>query len=197
MILVTACGRSGTHFTAQLMQALGLDVYHEKVGKDGTASWKHITTGTFEINKKRKHTKTGIDGDGFDVILHQVRHPLKVVSSMQTFGDATWNYMAKFIELDRTAPVPVQAMQAYAGWNRLIEQKAQWRFQIEQIEAVFQEFCRRIGVEPQPFPQIANNVRDSRTKRYSPLDWDDLHGYNPALAAELSAMCSCYGYAGS
>ena len=46
MILVTGTGRSGTHYTAVVMQKLGLDIPHEAVGKDGASSWKHIVSGT-------------------------------------------------------------------------------------------------------------------------------------------------------
>ena len=33
MILVTGTGRSGTHYTAVVMQKLGLDIPHEAVGR--------------------------------------------------------------------------------------------------------------------------------------------------------------------
>lgn len=194
MILVTGTGRSGTHYTAVVMQKLGLDIPHEAVGKDGSASWKHIVSGTFEVRKKRVHRVTEINSGGFDTILHQVRTPLKVIASMQTFSAFTWDYMAKFIELDRSAPQTRQAMQAYLHWNRLIEKKAQWRFQIEQLEQVFPEFCKRIGVELQPFPEIDHSSRDSRTKRYTPLSWDDLRVIDPDLTKQLQEMAAGYGY---
>ncbi len=85
-------------------------------------------------------------------------------------------------------------MQSYLYWNRLIEKKAQWRFQIEQLQEVFPELCKRIGVAPQPFPVIEHSSRDSRTKRYAPLTWDDLGAIDPGLTAELQAMAAEYGY---
>jgi len=194
MILVTGTGRSGTHYTAVVMQKLGLDIPHEEVGKDGTSSWKHIVSGTFEVKKKRVHRITEIKSEGFDTILHQVRTPLKVISSMQTFSSFTWDYMAKFIKLDRKASTIKQAMQAYLYWNRLIEKKAQWRFQIEQLQEVFPEFCNRIGVAPQPFPEIDHSSRDSRTKRYAQLSWKDLNKIDPELTEQLQKMAAEYGY---
>ena len=80
-LLVTGCGRSGTTYTSALLQAMDLDIPHEAVGKDGAASWKQIVSGTFVyLGKNRSVT---IDGSGFDRIIHQVRHPLKLITSMR------------------------------------------------------------------------------------------------------------------
>jgi hypothetical protein len=194
MILITGTGRSGTHYTASVLQKIGRDVPHEAVGKDGASSWKHIVSGTFEVKKKRVHRITEIKSEGFDIILHQVRAPLKVIASMQTFSSFTWDFMAQFIELERDASPIKQAMQAYLNWNRMIEKKAQWRFQIEKLPDVFPEFCERVGVAPQPFPTIDHSSRDSRTKRYRELDWSDLKNVDPLLSEQLRIMATEYGY---
>jgi hypothetical protein len=194
MILVTGTGRSGTHYTAVVMQKLGLDIPHEAVGRDGAASWKHIVSGTFEVRKKRVHRVTPISSEGFDTILHQTRAPLKVISSMQTFSAFTWDFMAQFIALERDTPPIRQAMQSYLHWNRLIERRAQWRFQIERLPEVFPEFCERIGIAPQPFPQVDQGSRDSRTKRYQQLGWDDLAAVDRELTERLREMAAEYGY---
>ncbi len=144
MLLVTGTGRSGTHFTSQLLTEMGYDVPHESVGEDGAASWKHIVSGTFVYVGKNRQVE--IDSKGFTRILHQVRHPLKVIASMQTFSDSTWNFMADFIPLDLTAPPLIKGMQAWVGWNGLIETTQPWRFQIERIKEVFPEFCEHAGL---------------------------------------------------
>lgn len=192
MLLITGCGRSGTHFTSELFKQLGLDLPHENVGRDGAASWKHIVSGTFVyIGKKRE---VEIDSTGFTTILHQVRHPLKVIASMQTFSDSTWHYMAKFIALDLKRPPVIQAMQAWVGWNGLIEAKADWRFQIEQIKECFPDLCRHAGLPPQEFPEVPHAARDSRTARYQPLSFADLVREDAGLAAEVEALAVRYGY---
>src|SRR6188472_3358246 len=117
MLLITGCGRSGTHFTARLLQEMGLDVGHETVGKDGAASWKHIVSGTFVYVGKNRTQE--IRDENFTPILHQVRHPLKVIASMQTFSPSTWGFMAQFISLDLKTPVIARAMQGWVEWNRL------------------------------------------------------------------------------
>jgi len=195
MLLITAVGRSGTHYTARLLQAMGLDVPHEAVGRDGAASWKHITTGRFVVKKRGKRPReTFIDGSGFTTILHQTRHPLKVIASMQTFSEPTWQYMAQFTTLTLDQPVLKRAMLGYLQWNRLIEARADWRFQIEQLPDVFDEFCRRAGLEPRPLPDLPREARDSRTERYRPLQWADLQRQDPDLTTGLRQMARIYGY---
>lgn len=193
MLLITGCGRSGTHFSSELCKHMGLDVPHEAVGRDGAASWKHIVSGTFVYIGKNREVE--IDASGFTTIIHQVRHPLKVIASMQTFSDSTWHHMAKFIDLDTKRSPVVRAMQAWVGWNELIEPKADWRFQVEEIQACFPEFCRRIGLPEQPFPEVPAQSRDSRTARYKPLVLSDLVKADPKLAGKVEALADRYGYA--
>ena len=192
MLLITGCGRSGTHYTARLLQEMGLDVPHERVGKDGAASWKHIVSGTFVYIGKGREAE--IDSSGFDRILHQVRHPLKVIASMQTFSDSTWSYMAQSIDLDLKAKPVKRAMQAWVRWNQLVAAKASWRFQIERLAENFSEFCLHAGLPAQPMPHVPHEAKDSRTARFKPVSWADLLKLDAALAEEVRQLALEYGY---
>lgn len=195
MLLVTGVGRSGTHYTAALLREMGLDVGHETVGRDGTASWKHAVSGTFVVKKRfRRARMTEIDSTIFDTVLHQVRDPVKVVASMQTFGEATWSYMAAHTGVSMAQPVLARAMRGYIEWNRLIEPRAEWRFRIEDLPDVFDEFCRRVGVETRAMPELTRDARDARGARYAPVTWEDLRAQAPSLASELADMAREYGY---
>lgn len=192
MLLITGTGRSGTHYLSHLMCAMGLDFPHERVGKHGTASWKHIVTGTF-INRKGDR-QTEICSEGFERILHVVRHPMKVISSMQTFGPATWRFMAEHAAVDLDAPLPIRGMQAWLEWNRIIEMRAHWRFQIETLPEQFDEFCRQAEIPLQPMPTVPDNVADSRVKRYRPLSWRELRDHDEVQAERVRDMANAYGY---
>jgi len=192
MLLITGCGRSGTHYTARLLQEMGLDVPHERVGKDGAASWKHIVSGNFVYVGKNREAE--IDSSGFDRILHQVRHPLKVIASMQTFSDSTWTYMAKSIDLDLKAKPVKRAMQAWVRWNQLVETKAQWRFQIEQLGEQFEEFCQHAGLPVRAIPHVPHEAKDSRTARFKPVTWNDIAKIDAALAEDVRQLALRYGY---
>ena len=195
MLLVTGVGRSGTHYTAALLRAMGLDVGHETVGRDGTASWKHAVSGTFVVKKRfRRGRVTEIDSSIFDTVLHQVRDPVKVVASMQTFGEATWLYMSEHTGVSMDQPALARAMRGYIEWNRLIEPRAEWRFRIEELPEVFDEFCRRVGVDPRPMPEVTRESRDARGARYTPVTWEDLRAQDAPLANELAVMARAYGY---
>jgi hypothetical protein len=175
------------------MCAMGYDFPHERVGKDGAASWKHIVTGTF-INRKGNR-KSEICSEGFTSILHVVRHPLKVISSMQTFGPATWRYMGEHAAIDTEAPVLIRGMQAWVEWNRLVERRAHWRFQIENLPSQFDEFCRQAGIPARSMPVVPDTAADSRAKRYRPVTWEKLRAADAFQAELVREMATAYGYA--
>lgn len=79
------------NYTSRLLQSIGLDAPHEKVGENGSVSWKHIAPGNFCYLGKGK-VEPIINPD-FKVILHQVRNPLNTLSSSFTFSESTWHYM--------------------------------------------------------------------------------------------------------
>lgn len=191
-VLITGTGRSGTHYTARLLQTLGLDVPHEQIGEHGTASWKHIRSGVFEVIGKNRTQH--IDSHGFDQIIHQVRHPLKVIASMQTFSLSSWSYMAKFIDIDTEASPLMRGMQAWLRWNEMIEHEADWRFQIEQINNAFPRICEAFNIEPAEIPHLSEKQRDSRKNRYKPLSWANLENIDQGLTKLIMEKTSVYGY---
>ena len=74
---------------------MGHNCAYEKRNPNGfTASWKHIVSGEFE----KPCVETNIVCD-FDKIIHQVRHPLKVIASSLTLWTMSMNYIGKFIDL--------------------------------------------------------------------------------------------------
>jgi hypothetical protein len=174
------------------MCEMGFDVPHETVGKDGTASWKHIVSGTFlNVKKNQGHQ---ICSEGFTRILHMVRHPIKVISSMQTFSASTWGYMAQHAPVDLDAPAARRGMQAWVSWNQLVEKRAHWRFQIESLSSQFDEFCRQAGIPVRAMPQLPPSATDTRVKRYKLLDWQHLAATDASLAEQVREIANGYGY---
>ena len=142
-LAVVGCGHSGTFFIAEMFQHLGIDVRHELVGRDGVAGWNftHLLRAQFpEFGLPRK-----------TVVFHQVRHPLKVISSVQSMLDQTWIDMQ-----DRAAyrgyswnPLndehPVRGMRYYLAWNCFAESIAEYRYRVEAIEAALPIILKMIG----------------------------------------------------
>ena len=192
MILITGTPRSGTHYTAALLQALGLKIHHEKLDSDGTVSWKHISKGTFYMPERKRTTE--IFDPGFTCIIHQVRHPLKSISSMQTLRHCSWEFMARTVEIDLNAPLPIRAMQAWLGWNRLISQRAEWRFQIEELPDVFDSLLARLKLPQAPLPLLSHHSKESRTNRYHLLTWGNLLHADKGITHEVAELAREYGY---
>jgi hypothetical protein len=49
MLLITGCGRSGTHYSSALFKHLGLDLPHESVGRDGTRRYGYTQLEAFAV----------------------------------------------------------------------------------------------------------------------------------------------------
>lgn len=141
-LLVTGCGRSGTKYTAALLQKLGLDVRHEEMGADGIATW------CMAVDSDDSPWGGGRRGVRFGAILHQVRHPLRVIPSLTTFTAPSWEYIARFLPGHADRPVLVRAAEYWYHWNLEAERIAAWRFRIETLPNVYREFCNRAGVRP-------------------------------------------------
>lgn len=85
-LLVTGCGRSGTLYITSCLQKLGLDVRHEEpvppngvMGKDGMVSWfMTVDDSNPALGPGRKYYE-------FEYVLQLVRHPLKVIASVDQF----------------------------------------------------------------------------------------------------------------
>ena len=192
MILITGTPRSGTHYTAAVLQAIGLKLKHEKIDAQGTVSWRHIAEGTF-LDPERNLSIETLD-PGFTIIIHQVRQPLKSISSMLTLRPCSWDFMSRQVAVDLGARLPVRAMQAWLHWNNLIGERAQWRFRVEDYHSVFGELLAELGLDPVPFPEVAHEKRDSRSGRYPMLGWEHLLHADAGLAAEVAALAIRYGY---
>jgi hypothetical protein len=221
-LLITGCGRSGTKYTAALLQNLGLDVRHEEMGADGIVTW------CMAIESDDSPWGGGRRGIRFNTILQQVRHPLRVIPSLTTFTPSSWEFIARFCPCSCTEPVILRAAKYWYHWNLHAEQIAQWRFRIEAIESIFDEFCARVGV-PARRDAIASTstLTNSRkikrglgmmrylldrlgvgqsSKRFDflydrnrsyvgePFTWDVLETHAPGWSKRIREISSRYGY---
>lgn len=193
-VLITGHPRSGTKFTAKMLKRMGYPTSYEghRLGHKTrfVSSWKHAMPGVFEYRYVRK---MALDQQ-FDRTIHQVRHPLDVIASSTTLFDLTIDHIKKYVDIPEPTVHKQQplklCMRSWIGWNRLIEDTADWRFQLEELRDVFPEFCRQLGVPEQPMPSMGKR----NTRRHSDLTWDDLYREDEALAAQIEEMARRYGY---
>jgi hypothetical protein len=221
-VLITGCGRSGTKFTALLLQGLGLDVGHEQLGADGVSSW------CMAVDSVDAPWGVGRRGLQFNPIFHQVRHPLKVISSLTTFTPPSWEFIARHVNCPADDPIVIRAAKYWYHWNRQTEHVAQWRYRIETLPGIFDEFCERLGVEPRRDVLRATSkmVNSRKTRRGfglilralgkfgieqrsraldfmydssasylgKPFTWDVLEEHAPGWSARIRETSHRYGY---
>jgi len=173
-ILISGVGRSGTKFTAALLNDLGLEVGHETVRADGTVSWKHIVAE---------------DVGRFDVILHQVRSPL------DTILEKSFELMALHVDIPNEASRLERCMAAWLGWNKLVEKRAQWRFRIEDMDEVFPEILRRVGLRAaRSVPDISRSMHSRKQREsYQRVTWKDCATANREPTDRVRATAERYG----
>lgn len=179
--LILAYPRSATTYTAKMVQAHGLKFGHEIWGDqtDGAISY-------FKIHYLHK----------FDVVLHQVRDPLKTISSAVTvLAKKTHNEFYILFDMDKVEREKSKLYQVMLTWlmlNELAEKGSEWRYRIEDIDEVYPELCRKLDIQPQKgFPPL-NRLVNSRP--HPMLTWDDLDKEDFALSQRIKERAKQYGY---
>jgi hypothetical protein len=120
MILVTGCPRSGTAYYAGYLRSRGLDVQHEKLGKDGTSDWRLAPR---------------IRVGGWSEIIHLVRHPLDCIASLMTIKEPSWKILCRGTGIEFDEASPVLGARIWLGWNALISSYDK-RIRIEDVPII-------------------------------------------------------------
>jgi hypothetical protein len=197
-IIITACPYSATKYTAELLNSIGLEVGHEVIKKDGTVSWGHI------------HLRREDFGPEV-VMLHQVRHPLMVITQLRSLRGASkyhrgpflWEmFMARTNAMDVPWKLPVlhegenyglkDYMSLWYWWNKFGTLTADGTYTIESLPDRWEWFLGMIGHEYVDMP-----VESKTTNRHSTpkiLSWDDLHEADPELTSRILELATHFGY---
>jgi len=163
-ILITGCGRSGTRYVSEALKEWGLDVGHEIEGKNGTADWYKA------LNPK-----------GYDLVLHQVRHPLDAIMTLHTLSDQSWEFISKNTTVKESDPMDLKCMKYWFEWNLMAEHFSIATYRVEAITPLF------------PNTKSDHNSRiNMRTKRKT---WKDLEKIDKELAEGIRLLALKYGYA--
>ena len=95
-VLILASPRSGTSYIHVALREIGIDVGNEdEMGKDGLVSWWALRgrTSFKDTAIAYKWKRDESDHSDFDVIVHQVRNPLKVIGSQFTLDKHSMAFM--------------------------------------------------------------------------------------------------------
>ena len=222
LVLVTGCGRSGTRYMTFILRRLGLDVRHERLGRDGIASW------ALAVDAEQVPWGPSARTASFELILHQVRHPLAVVNSVMTFKDASWRFVCDHIACSLEDPLPLRAARYWYLWNAEAQRKADFTFRVEDIRAALSAICTRLGVqadasvvdrvptdvntrskgrlfhlaeealerlqlEPPTWLRTALEL-DDRRPAHQQISWHDIRVLDPVLCDRMIGRARGYGY---
>ncbi len=184
-VLITGHGRSGTGYTAKLLQSHGIDVGHEVHGTEGIVSWPHITQGHLSWIGD-------VVLEQYDQIVHQVRHPLQVISSAQTMKDEAFEYMFSAIGHPGGERGLRWYMWSWLYWNEFVEQFADWRFQVEEVDSVLPDLLQ--SFEKKERAGKTAPAPNENSREHGLYTWGDLKAEDEALFRLILAKAEEYGY---
>jgi hypothetical protein len=178
-------------FAAHLLQHLGLQVGHERVGPDGAVGWQFAGDGLCP-----HYTRRGQRSEhDWGVVLHQIRHPLDVIASTVWMHPPQYDWIANQVGglPDRSDMLHVAAAH-WLKWNRLAESVADWTYRVESLRPgtkTMETWCRMIGVsEPAQMPVSTK----TNSKPHAPLTWADLDRLPGRLVTAIREQAERYGY---
>ncbi len=218
-LLVTGCARSGTKFTAFLLQRLKINAPHERLGRDGICSW------TMAVPCEKRPFGPPTSRVSFEEVFHQVRDPLAVMRSSTTLTADSWEFIHQHIGSPDAAHPIVRAARYWLLWNEAAERMATWRYRVEDLQRDYSEFCDRVSVEPNTalidsIPRDFNTRKSGRSlhlaeefyrrlglnlpsglrstlarpREHPALSWETLRALDPVLCEQVQAKAAGYGY---
>lgn len=177
--------RSGTLYIARIMKACCIDIAHEQTGLDGVSAYQYAVCDDhptcFDGPPRTMNSR-------FDVIFHQIRHPLKTIASMLTLKDKSFDFMAKHVPR-RHSNMVVQCAAWYLAWNAICAAQADFTYCVEDVPAVWDTICHHIGVV---VPMMPNVATDTHSRPHDSITLDDIR--NPTIRDDLRQFMIRRGY---
>lgn len=203
-LLVLGSGRSGTTFTAKALQTAGIEVTHEKVGEHGTVShyfvvdsdWHPMAPWKGWVEKEKMHVGERRSDFDFEHIVHIVRDPRKTIPSMtKIFDSVTWHYYVHNGLVPAGIKKPMlRAMHLWLAHNRLAMEQADLTFQLERYQNAWPAMMAMLKCD-EPYPQHLKPMnKTGGFKKYTPLTWDELSGFDAKLARDIKQLARKFGY---
>ena len=215
-LLITGCGRSGTLYAAELWQSLGLDIRHERpvppngvIGADGVASW------FMAADDPEPPSGPSVLNYQFDVVIHQVRHPLNVIASMAQFilrqGKRAPAYIERHVPeiklgpdeqkyLDPRQQLILKAARYWYHWNLLAEAKADTIIKIEDLNEALPDLCDLVGISYQP--GVLEGISKDINARHIHIsddpwvvEWGEIKRLDAKIHEDIKELAEKYGYA--
>jgi hypothetical protein len=186
VFLITGAGRSGSTYITRVLKRCGLDVGHHKMGKDG------IVCGFYCFDAKRYPTGNPAPRPKFDVILHQVRDPLKTIASVTTGNSRGW--ARQFVRVEHSASPLRWACYYWLTWNLEAERQALWTYRIENLKGVWPDLQRVLCFDKDYDSAIFNVPLNVNTRQHDSITWQDAKLAAPEIYGDIREAAKRYGY---
>lgn len=190
-LLITGCGRSGTSYTAKILQKGGFDAPHENVGAMGTVSWFSTYNGLSLTHHLAPDLR-------FIHVFHQVRHPLNTISSVYySFDPISWGFIERNIpHIHPKDSLLTKAAKYWYYWNLKADAISEWTYRVEDLERVWPEFCRRLGynISSKVFDGVPRDTNTWNMVQHR-FTWKELfEQLDEDLFDDIQALAMKYGY---
>jgi hypothetical protein len=206
-VLVTGTGRSGTTYFSDLLTMLGLDVGHQRNGKDGCSGAEfavdHDWYPWFPVYGGGDCANVGERRSDYTYahVLHIVRHPLWCIPSlMRNYPAINPEFWADNGAMDPKAmdgSSIYRNASMYYGINKRIDEskQAEYRCQLEQIHDHWGDLMDVLELPGTPDPQLGATNQASGWGQYEPLTWAELElQVGKSLADGIRSQAKRYGY---
>lgn len=196
LILITGCMRSGTTYSAKLLTLAGMKIGHECMDKDGCVSW------CMAVDSDCAPWGPGAKEYRFKYVFHQVRNPLKVISSLYSTSLASgrkisWTFVCRHIPEIRMEDTEIaKAAKYWYYWNLQAEKKAGYRFRIEDFDTAIDKIENKIGIK---LDKLALSNLSRKTNNWGPIvnsiTWEDIKNeLSEKEYTGIQEMALRYGY---
>lgn len=188
-IVIVGCGRSGTTYTSKLFLSYGYKIGHERLLIHGISSWLLLA--------KSKQVIWGPSMEEIKVlnlpIVHQIRHPLQVVSSLQSSSSISMRFIQIELDLIDTSSHLFIAMNYWYYWNIRAEGVAQYTYRVEDLDDAIAELFK-IGGFTIKSRQWNEPKKNTNTRKHTDLTWEDLEREDKELTKKIKELATKYGY---
>jgi hypothetical protein len=199
---IIGCGRSGSLYISDALQAVGIDMKHEICGTEGTASCYAMTPPPYlqTIGDFVVHRNEDCSTIPWKVTLHQVRDPLlQIESAYSVFMTGHWTWFETHFGVSKRLPKLVRCMEYWLRVNQHCETISEYRYRIEDIDTEWKTILERLGYPHKPLPKISKTT--NRSARYTipfrkdiKVDWNVLREADIVLANKIKKLAEKYGY---
>jgi hypothetical protein len=180
------------------------------MGADGMASW------FMAADDPEPPSGPSVLDYTFDVVIHQVRHPLKVIASMAQFilqhGKRAPGYIERHVpdmklspeeqnHLDFKSQLILKASRYWYHWNLMAEARADIVVSVENLDKELPDLCDLVGVPYRPsaldgVPKNINARGQHVPGELWEVTWGEIKRLDPEIYRRIEDLAVKYGYRG-